>query len=431
MGIIKSLPARTLPLSIALLIFNQAQANEIFGGAISVNSSMSDNTTKAAVDPIEERQDVYQANLTADYTNWLVAAEANYQFYAEKFAEKSQSDEEYVDGGASLVFGKEQDPFGLELNHSRRMLLQTPDAVGLVQNMDEREIISAAPIARARIFDSDTVFLQGQASWINYLEDDDQDSRRTGGSLGWTHPLSATDVLQLTAQHVNVEFDQQPDSDYRLNDAMLSYAVQLRKLSYRFEAGYNETSPEVGEKEGAPAYKAELGYTSGYNNFSASFSQRITDSSFGDGNAYDPSEIPDGDGHTLGLELIDRKKADVSWNTDILCARCSFFISASLEDDEYLAGDETSRNLYTRSAFIYSLSTAASVEFRADRSKYNFDGADAMEDYRIDYLSIKYSYRFVNGVDVQLFARKEDRDSDTEARSYKENVYGAGLGYFF
>ncbi len=32
MGIIKLLPARTLPLSFVLLIFNQAQANEIVGG---------------------------------------------------------------------------------------------------------------------------------------------------------------------------------------------------------------------------------------------------------------------------------------------------------------------------------------------------------------------------------------------------------------
>jgi len=430
MSIIKLLPARTLPLSFVLLIFNQAQANEIVGGAVSVNTLMSDNTTKAA-HPIEERQDVYQANLTLDYTNWLIEANADYGFYAQKFTENSQTDEQYVDGSAALVFGKEQDPFGLELNHSRRMLLQTPDAIGLVENMDEREIISAAPIARARIFAADTLFLRGEFSQVNYLEDDAQDSKRDGASMGWIHPLSATDILQLSAQQTNVTFDQQPESDYQLANAMLSYAVQLRKLNYRIEAGYNETSPEVGEKEGAPAYKAELGYSSGYSNFSVALSQRLTDTSFGDGNAYDPSDIPSGDGRTQGLELIDRKTADVTWNTDVICSRCAFSIGTSWEDDTYLESDEASRNLYTHTAFIYSFSNAASVEFRADRSKYDFDNSETMDDYLIDYFSFKYSYRFLNGIDVELFARKEDRDSDTESRSYTENTYGAGLGYFF
>lgn len=431
MGIIKSLPARALPLSIVLLISNQGHANEIFGGAISANSLVSDNTTKTALEPIEERQDTYQAGITADYTNWLIEAEADYQLYAKQFAEKSQADEEYVDGSASLVFGKEQEPFGLELNHSRRMLLQSPEAVGLVENMDEREIISAAPIMRARIFGSDMLFLQGQVSQVKFLDDDSRDSKRNAISFGWAHPVSQTDILQFAIQQIDVKFDQQPEFDYALANAMLSYAVQLRKLNYRVEAGVNESSPETGEKERSPAYKVELEYISGYNNFSASFSQRLTDTSFGDGNDYGSSEIPSGDGLTLSLKRIDRKTADVSWSTDFICARCSFSIGASFEDDNYLESDETSRNLYTRSAFTYSLSSAASLKFSADRSKYDFDGGEVTDDYFIDYLAAEYSYRFLNNINIRFFVRKEERDSDSIESSYEENMYGAGLGYFF
>ena len=431
MGIIKLLPARALRLSIVLLMFNQVQANEIFGGAISVNSSVSDNTTKTALEPAEERQDIYRADLTADYTNWLIEAEADYQFYAQKFAENSQADDKYVDGHASLVFGKQQDPFGLELDHSRHMLLQTPDAIGLVENMEEREIITAAPVVRARIFDADMLFVRGEVSQVNYLEGDEQDSQRNGASLGWVHPLSATDVLQLSAQKIAVEFDQQPKSNYKLANTMLSYAVQLRKLNYSLAAGYNETSPEVGQQEGSPAYNAELEYISGFNKFSVAVSQQMTDSSFGDGSAYNPSDIPGGDGRIQDLALMDRKKVDVGWDTHWICARCSLFIGTSFEYDDYLASDDTSRNLYTQAAFSYSLSNSASLEFAAARSKYDFEGSQTMADYLIDYLSFHYSYRFTSGVDVQLFARKENRESDAVAQGYKENVYGAGLGYFF
>lgn len=431
MGIIKSLPARALPLSIVLLISNQGHANQIFGGVISASSLVSDNTAKTALEPIEERQDTYQAGLTADYTNWLIEAEADYQLYAKQFAEKSQTDEEYVDGSASLVFGKEQEPFGLELSHSRRMLLKSPDAVGLVENMDEREIISAAPIMRARVFSSDMLFLQGQVSQVKFLDDDSRDSKRNAISFGWAHPMSTTDVVQFAVQHSDVEFDQQPEFDYTLANAMLSYAVQLRKLNYRVEAGVNESSPETGEKERSPAYKVELEYISGYNNLSASFSQKLTDTSFGDGNDYGSSEIPGGDGLTANLRRIDRKTADVSWSTDFICARCSFSIGASMDDDNYLEGDEASRNVHTRSAFTYALSSAASVKLSADRSKYDFDGGEIADDYLTDYLAAEYNYRFLSGVNVRFFVRKEERDSDSIESSYEENIYGAGLGYFF
>lgn len=431
MGIIKAIPGRALPLAIAMLMSHQTQAADIFGGAISGNSLISDNSTKTAQEPIEERQDVYQLNLTTNYDNWLIDLDADYQLYAQKFAKKTQSDDEYVDGSTALIFGKERDPFGLELHHSSRMLLQTPDAIDLLENMDEREIISAAPIARLRLFDADTLFVRGDFSQVSFKENDSQDSKRNGASLGWIHPLSVTDVVQLTAQKSEIKFDQQPESDYTLTNAMLSYAVQLRKLNYRIEVGYNETSPEVGEEQGEPAYRAELGYISGYNSFSLSFSQQITDTSFGDGNTYDPSEIPAGDGLSQELDLLDRQKADVNWTTSAICERCSFSIGGGLEDDDYLMSDEASRNVYARSAFIYSLSKSARVEFSANRSKYDFEGTGVMADYVVNYFSLKYSYRFVNGIDIDVFARREDRDSDTENSSYDENIYGAGLGYFF
>lgn len=431
MGIIKSLPARALPLSIMLLISNQMHASEIFGGAISANSLVSDNTTKTALEPIEERQDTYQAGITADYTNWLIEAEADYQLYAKQFAEKSQADEEYVDGSASLVFGKEQEPFGLELNHSRRMLLQSPEAVGLIENMDEREIISAAPIMRARIFSSDMLFLQGQVSQVSFVDDDSRDSKRNGISFGWAHPMSKTDILQFAVQQSDVKFDQQPEFDYTLANAMLSYAVQLRKLSYRVEAGYSESSPETGEKEQAPAYKVELEYIAGYNTLSASINQRLTDSSFGDGSNYGSTEIPGGDGLTLALSRIERKSADLNWSADFICTRCLFSIGVSMEDDDYLESDEASRNVRTSSAFTYSLSSAASLKFSADGSKYDFDGGEVSNDYFIGYFAAEYNYRFLGGMNIRFFVRKEKRDSDSIGSSYKENTYGVGLGYVF
>jgi len=426
----KLLPASLFPLTLILLIVNQSEANE-FGASLSANSLMSDNTTKSADEPIEERQDIYQLGLTADYANWLVDADVNYNFYAQKFAENSQVDDEYLDGSSTLEFGKEHDPLGLVLSHSSRMLLQSPDAVDLIENQQERQIISAAPILRQRIFGADTIFLQGQATLVSFPDDDSQDSKRNSLSLGWTHPLSKISTVQFSAQQTDVSFDEQPISDYSLTDAMVAYSAQLRKLNYRVAVGYNELEREFGESHGAPSYNASLGYATGYHQINASLGREITDTSFGNGNIDDATTIPGGDGLSQNLDQIDRKKANLDWQTSVICARCSLLVGLSFVEDDYLEREETSLNTYARTTFIYSLSNAANLTFRADRSKYAFKNKQIGSNYSMNYFSLEYNYRFLNGFDVQLFTRKEERDADQTQTNYDENVYGAGVSYFF
>ncbi|MFB2351325.1 hypothetical protein, partial [Priestia megaterium] len=79
-----------------------------------------------------------------------------------QYAEQSQTDDRYAEGNSNVVFGKEEDPLALELNHSRRILLITPDAVTLAENEQEREMISVLPEIRARIFKADRLFLSGE-----------------------------------------------------------------------------------------------------------------------------------------------------------------------------------------------------------------------------------------------------------------------------
>lgn len=430
MSIKKLIPADLLSLSVMLLVSAQSNAND-FGASLSANSLMSDNTTKTANDPVEERQDVYRLGVTANYLNELIDANVNYNLYAQKFAEHSQPDDEYLDGSSNLEFGKEHDPLGLVLSHSSRMLLQSPDAVDLIENQQEREIISAAPILRKRVFGADTIFLQGQATLVSFPDDDSQDSKRNSLSLGWTHPLSKISMLQFSAQQSDVNFDSQPTSDYSLDNVMAAYSAQLRKLNYRIEVGYNKLSRELGENQGAPSYDASVGYATGYHQFNFSLGREITDTSFGSGNINEATPIPGGDGLAQNIDQIDRKKANLDWQTTLICGRCSFSVGLSYVEDDYLERDDTSVNIYARSAFTYALSNASSLTLRMDRSKYDFENDLIGSNYSMNYFSLEYSYRFLNGFDVNLFARKEERDADQVLSNYDENVYGAGVGYYF
>ncbi|HSC68122.1 MAG TPA: hypothetical protein VLC79_10550 [Cellvibrio sp.] len=420
------------PVSLLFLCCSQVNANQITG-SLSAESLLSDNTLKQTDNPVEERQDIYRAGLAADYSNWLIDAEASYQWFVQTYADHTQEDENYGDGSAQVVIGKKEDPVALDLSHSRHMLLSTPDAVGLIQNQQEREILSARPEIRKRVFSADRITLGGQLTRVKFPENELQDSKRNGVVFGWTHPLSQVSVLQAVAQQQEVSFDHSPLADYTATSSMLAYGVELRKLKYGLELGYNESDPETGEKYSAPTYKASAAYQSGFHLFNLSANRSLTDTSFGNGNMENSTVVPDSDGLSADIDRIDRINLDLTWQTQMICDRCVFSVGVTAIDDDYLEKDEKSLSLYTHTRFSYALSTAASIALAANKSDVDFDNEIVATDYTLSYLSLEYGYQFSSGVNIRLAARNEDRNTDslTGDGAYKENSYSIGLGYNF
>lgn len=432
MNVKKQLAQLIFPASMLFVFISQANANQVTG-SLSATSMFSDNTRKTAQEPMDERQDLYQFGLNADYSNWLIEADAKYQLVYQEYAERSQSNEQYADGSSNILFGKNEDPLALELSHSRRMLLATPDAVGLTENQQEREIISARPEIRKRIFAADRVSLAGQFVRVSFPDDGLQNSKRDGFSLAWLHPLSGTSALQFSAQQQDVTFDHYSEADYSYAGATFAYDVALRKLKYRVEFGYNESEPVVGETQSAPSYQFSAVYLDGFNQIDLSASRLLTDSSFGNGNMENTSAVPGGDGLSMELDRVDRITADLTWQTSAICLRCSFSSGISAVEDSYLEKDEKSLSTYAHARFSYGLSRAANLSLSMTRADVDFESEVIAQDYKLDYLSLEYAYYFSNGINVRLAGRREDRESmnETLSGSYKENVYSVGLTYGF
>lgn len=420
------------PALILYLYCAAVHANDI-KGSLSATSMFSDNSLKAAEEPIEERQDLYRVGLSADYSNWLVEAEADYNWVSHQFTEQSQPDDRYAEGSSSILFGKQEDPLALELTHSQRILLITPDAVALNQNQQERVMISALPQIRTRIFAADRLTLGGQFVQVSFPDDELQDSQREGLSLGWLRPLSTASFLQLNAQQQTISFEFFPAADYTYSGAMMVYGVKLRKLKYDIEVGYNQSEQKTGEAQGAPSYKVSAIYLSGFNQFDVSVSRAITDTSFGSGNIDSNIGLPSSDGSSQAVERMDRSSADLNWQTQIICARCEFSTGVSVVEDDYLEKDEKSLSRYTRASFLYSFSKAATLSFSAARGNVDFDNVESTRNYELITFSIDYAYNFVNGVGVRLVAKNEDRTAANEGESgtYDENIYSIGLAYSF
>lgn len=406
-------------------------------GSVRATSHVSDNTLKQPDNkmPQEERQDFYDAALAINYENTLLESEVNYQLHARKFADHSQGDDEYVDGNSLLVIGKADAPASLRLEHSRIQLLSTPDAVDLLQNQQEREIISAMPELRSRFSGADYVFVRGLASVVRFPDSGFQDSKRNGYVVGWFRPTSPVGNLELTVQQTDINYDNTPEADYTYSTAMATYKLALRKLTYRIGVGYNRSAPGSGDAQSEPSYILGAEYQSGYQQLNVEVLRQLTDTSIGSGN--NQTSLPGNDGFIALPERVDRTRAEVRWATEIVCERCSFSVGGVLLKDDYLSKSQQTKSVQYDVALGYSFSVASNLHLRYGKMDSQFEygnqvaSGSVMSDYTLTSAAIEYVYRFRSGIELRVLGRKEERESDNPIGAYDENVYGAGIGYSF
>lgn len=417
--------------SLLLLLSCPLFANE-FGGSVSVLTGKSDNALKANADKIDERQDEYQLNLKGDYTNSLLHFEGGYGATDFHFSKDSQENEKFLEGDASLLFGKAYDPAELLITHTRKTLLSSPDKVALTNNQDERDILTVSPTLRAKISKSDKLFVSGIATRISYLENEILDSSRSGVTVGWAHGISSIQSFRFTAQQTDVEFDNFVGSDYKYKNATLIYATQLRNLSYSLQLGHNKSEPELGEEYSSPTYGITLGYKNGLHEITLDSTQMITDSSQGGGNSDSINESPNSDGgRPEQVDQIERLNTELRWSTFVLCENCNISISVYQRDEDYLSLDQSAKSRGASAGFNYRFSKAATFSLNTSKNRAGYTGAAIGRDYNLRLSAIEYAYKFINGIGLKLFVQQEKRTSDLIDQRYKENYFGGGLDYTF
>ncbi|WP_341936723.1 hypothetical protein [Marinimicrobium sp. C2-29] len=399
--------------------------------SVSLQSEYTDNANRSATDPLSERQDEVRLSTGGSYENSLLEVSANYQASETYFEKDSQENRSQLQGESSLLLGKPHQPLDLLVSHSRRMVLNAPDDLDLLRNNDERDIFTVSPSARWRSDGADTVILRATWADIGYRFTPQRDSERTSGSLSWERELSQTSQFNLSAQQSDVSFDAAPFADYKYNAAYAAYSTQLRQLDYRIQLGYNESKPELGEGLSSPAYQLNVGYDSGPHQWNFNASTRITDNSAGSGNEESFEGFNPGDASSGSLDQLERTSGELSWQTQVVCGRCSLSVSFYYQDDDYRVEAEDRQQSGIRINHDYRLSSQASLGFSLDRRNHSFAPDVAREDYRSNRVGVSYHYRFVQGLELSVFSNWRDRESDGPAPSYDELRGGLGLTYSF
>ena len=400
-------------------------------GSVSAISGESDNATKSSSsEPLRERQDEYQLSLAVDYENSLFTAGADYLASERRFAEDSQEEDSYVEGKSSLYFGTEKTPADLLIKHSRRILLQEPDQLQITDNLDERDILSVIPTLRTAISEVDTLSLSGDYTQVRYMENDLRDSSRSGGQLQWSHALSPVDNVQVGAQQLHIEFDAQPNADYKYQNAFLAYSARLRSLGYSLQAGYNQSENDSQGEFDAPSYALVVNYEQGAHELDLRVNQQITDSSLGDGNTNSVDSIPGSDG-LAEIHQLERLQVELRWTTSMLCVRCSTYLMYRNMDDDYITIDESATQTTGGIGFSYQFSQAAQLSLGSENSRRKFDNNIANNSYEINRIRVSFNYEFSHHLRARLIAWREDREKDENLDGYTENYMGLGLSYHF
>jgi hypothetical protein len=415
-----------------LPLFSAAAYGNDFGAEISLVTFHTDNALRTPLQQISERQDEYSLGLTGDYTNQLLVLETEYRLQEYRFAKESQSDRTTIEGDTSLLIGKEYHVADLLLTHSRRTVSNALDSVDLLENLDERQIISAAPTLRFRLSEVDSLQLRGDVSKIDYRYAEARESERTGASVMWLHRLSAVDSFNLSARYIDVDYDFIPDSGYEYQQFLASYSAQLSQLAYTVQLGYNASKPEQGEDLSAPSYRLDVAYTTGANIISLVVDQHITDTSMGDGNSSDlfdvtsPNDVGD-----VGFDQIDRRSLELSITNTSLCGLCTFGLGLRARDDSYEVLNEDNQELTADVRFDYRLSRRASVGLNVSYLSQEFADEVVREDYTQTRTRIYYRQSFVSNFTFELSAGTEERKSDDALQTYDEVLGGITLSYSF
>lgn len=412
------LPLLTLPATAAIEV------------DLAATSRFSDNALRTYSDKISERQDEYSLNFSADYENSLIDLDTSYRASENRFDKASQPNRSLLEGNADLLIGKAHHPLDLLLSHSRRSVLGAPDQIDLLQNEDERQIFSAIPTGRLRITPVDNLLVRGDYTQIDFRYADVFNSERQGGYLIWQHRFSSISNLEVSAQHTEISYDALPDSDYEYQNASIAYAAELRQLSYRISLGYNVSKPQNGDDFSSPSYQVEVDYRTGFNLLSLNMSQQITDTSMGSGNRGVLDGINLGDA-TTGIDQFESRVAEVRWQNQSLCGRCSAYISVLYQKDEYRTLAEDNSQNVAGMGFTYQLSRAASLGFQVDRRERQFDGDVDRNDFTVTSAGANYQYQFANDLGLRIFFVIDDSEADVEGLTYVERISGVSLTYSF
>lgn len=415
----------------SLLIAVPAQAlTRHVDAFVDLSTEYTDNANKTDIDPISERQDRVSLGGIGAYQNQLIDFSANYVFSNYYFSEDTQPERNMLEGQSKLYLGKNSKLVDLTVLHTRKGSLGEPEQLDLVENYDEREIISIYPGLHYAVTPVDMIFGYGIYTEAQHRRNSDRDSRQEGAAIGWTHKFSNINSFSVNLSSAEITFPAMKERSYNQDNAMFSYTSELRSLSYTIGVGYNWSEVDKTRNYSSPTYQADIAYQNDTSGIRLYADRMITNTSMGDGHRFDPGNIDRGDVGTSEIDQMDRKNVDLEIYSNLFCQVCTVNLRFRWRNDDYLDLPTDNAEKSVSLGFSYEISPRTRATLQFTRREQDFSGGPRSS-YNSDRQAFIVSRDFHRDIRIRLYIEQEKRSSDDNLNNYDELASGIGVRFNF
>lgn len=413
---------------LAVLLKSQAVFAVEFDVAVGAGLEHTDNALRSADSPQSELEARLNADLGLEYEGPKLNISLGYEAERIEYDKGTQNDTTNVTGDGSVVYEQIARKLYWSLENSRRNSIVDRGAADIESNREDRSITNAGVELILRPSGVDRLSSQLFYNDIKYENSDDLDSDRAGAQLSWIRNLTRVDTLALHLTYQEASYEANvDDTDYQM--ATLEYGVELARLSYSVEAGYNESRRDSGDNSGG-YFSANVLYDNNVISYSIRVLQELTDTSSGNNN---DSIIGGGDfnSNSEDVNIFERLSAALEYTSLNLCPQCTFEASLSYEEEDY---DENVLDVeeYNLSVFLgYNLTRLLTLGVNAAYQELFFELGSGSEDYNNIFYGLDLTQRITEEFSVNYFLTFEDRDYDGLGADYDDLRGGVTVEYQF
>lgn len=389
----------------------------------------SDNALQQTQDEISERQDRLNIRLGLQENLNAWGLQADYLFSHATFSENSQDDRSLLDGDATLRLGSALGFAQLFVDHSRRLSLVDPSDEILIENLQAQTTLTIRPQLNFRLTSVDTLNVSASVSNVDFSEENMRDSERTGGTLLYTHRLSAVDSVFARYTSLDITFDDADDTKINYSVAELGYRAGLRRLTYEIRAGYNE-SQQGDNSSGDATYFGSVDYNGASYDLGIEFSRVLTDNSFGQsGTNLDSVNNISVNGQ---FEIPDTY-IDTQWRSFIrvfnLCTRCTLDFNFELSTEEYvLFPINDIEQTLAQASYDFDLTGPGEIGLSISQRDIDLVNSPVSSQSLLEY-RVQYTRLFNNSLSMVLSGEVLKREDGVSSLSSTENRLGLSLTY--
>lgn len=398
---------------------------------LSVTAMQSDNgakaQTQASEKKISERQSIYELGVANTYSNDWALFNAAYDLSEQTYSENSQPDYTRLVGSLQLDLGNNYYPLHLRVAHANESLLNSPDALDLSANREERATLTVEPSLRVRLGGADSLRASVRNTDVSYDLQAQKDSRSQALELAWQRAISKVNSFNLSLTSSDTEFEYRPLFDYTLESALIRYDTRLKRLNYSIAAGANKvTQTQQNLAFTKPHYDVAASYNNVFNTLSVQINRAVSDSSAGSAAMFGSATES-----TREIDIVDVTVITLAWATTRLCEKCAVNIYAGKNKENYQALLDDAIVKSMGASLSYRILRNGSLALRVSENKREFEAGSASASFAYKNYELGYNHQFMSKLAMNVFARKLRRDSVSNVSTYNENSAGLTVTYSF